>query len=209
MDSHWISPYAFSAYVALKEKGLAFDIQELAFDKSEQLQGEYPMASYTGRVPALVHDGFWLAESSAIVEYLEDKFPSPHYPALLPSPVQQRALARMVMAFVRSDLLSLREERPTTTMFYDKAKATLSEKGERAARKLVQFAERLIGPGQQQMFDHWSIADSDLAFMLQRLHLNGHKIPMHLVTFVESQWARASVRSFVEHKRRPFTPYSY
>lgn len=58
IDSHWISPYAFSAYVALQEKALAFEVRELAFDKSEQLQADYPQKSYTGRIPALVHDDF-------------------------------------------------------------------------------------------------------------------------------------------------------
>jgi glutathione S-transferase len=209
IDSHWISPYAFSAYIALKEKGLTFEVRELAFDKSEQLQNAYPEVSYTGRIPALVHEDFWLAESSAIVEYLDEKFPSPHYQALLPDSANQRALARMVMAFVRSDLLALREERPTTTMFYEKATTPLSEKGQRAAHKLVRFAERLIRPGHVSMFDKWSIADADLAFMLQRLHLNGHELPASLAAFVEMQWARPAVRSFVEHHRRPFTPYSY
>lgn len=113
------------------------------------------------------------------------------------------------MAFVRSDLLPLREERPTTTMFYEKAKSPLSEKGERAASKLVQFAERLIRPGHTKMFSEWSIADADLAFMLQRLRLNGHELPSSIAAFVETQWARPSVRSFVEHNRRPFTPYTY
>jgi glutathione S-transferase len=209
IDSHWVSPYAFSAYVALKEKGLTFETRELAFDKNEQLLNDYPEASYTGRIPALVHGDFWLAESSAIVEYLDEKFPGPHSQPLLPSSADQRALARMVMAFVRSDLLSLREERPTTTMFYEKATAPLSEKGERASQKLVRFAERLIRPDHSSLFDKWSIADADLAFMLQRLHLNGHELPAGLAAFVETQWARPSVRSFVEHRRRPFTPYSY
>jgi len=209
IDSHWISPYAFSAYVALKEKDLAFEIRELAFDKNEQLQGDYPKMSYTGRIPALVHDDFWLAESSAIAEYLDDRFPMPNYRALLPSAPEQRALARMVMAFVRSDLGALREERPTTTMFYERAATPLSEKGERAAQRLVRFAERLIRPDQTHMVGEWSIADVDLAFMLQRLHLNGYELPSSLASFVETQWGRPSVRSFVEHNRRPFIPYSY
>jgi glutathione S-transferase len=209
IDSHWISPYAFSAYVALKEKGLTFEVRELAFDKSEQLNDDFPKKSYTGRIPALVHEDFWLAESSAIVEYVDDKFPAPNFLALLPRASEERALARMVMAFVRSDLLPLREERPTTTMFYERATTPLSEKGERAAHKLVRFAERLIRPGQVQLFDNWSIADADLVFMLQRLHLNGHDMPACLTAFVETQWTRKSVRSFVQHNRKPFTPYSY
>lgn len=201
VDRHWISPYAFSAYVALKEKGIAFEIREIDLDKNEQLQNNFPKLSYTGRIPTLVHDDFWLAESSAIVEYLDEKFPSPHYQPLLPIASDQRALARMTMAFIRSDLLALREERPTTTMFYERATASLSKNGLQATQKLIQFAERLIRPGYANLFDNWSIADADLVFMLQRLHLNGHKLPAIFGNYVESQWARPSVRDFVQHKR--------
>ena len=53
VDSHWISPYAFSAHVALTEKYQDFRTIELAFDREEQKQGMYPQKSHTGRIPAL------------------------------------------------------------------------------------------------------------------------------------------------------------
>jgi hypothetical protein len=39
----------------------------------------------TARVPVLEHGAFPLSESSAIVEYLEDTFAPPRYPAMLPA----------------------------------------------------------------------------------------------------------------------------
>ncbi len=47
----------------------------------------------TGTLPAIDHDGFLLAESEAILEYLEDCFPEP---SLLPGSAQDRARARQL-----------------------------------------------------------------------------------------------------------------
>ena len=41
--------------------------------------------AHTGRVPALQHGDFWLAESSAICEYLAEAFPAPTHPRIFPA----------------------------------------------------------------------------------------------------------------------------
>src|SRR4051812_37367720 len=115
VDKFWISPYVFSCFVALEEKGLAFDTEVDSVYTGGHREPSYRDPSITGRVPALRHGDFWVAESSAIVEYLEDAFPAVK---VLPVDVKERARARQVMAFVRSDLMPIREERPTTTLFY-------------------------------------------------------------------------------------------
>jgi len=45
----------------------------------------------SGNLPAMIHDGFMLADSEAIAEYFEDAFPSV---PMLPAPIQERAKAR-------------------------------------------------------------------------------------------------------------------
>src|SRR5262249_19827189 len=159
-----------SVFVTLKEKGITFDTKPVSLAHREQLQPAYRHASITGRVPALDHEGFWLAESSAMVDYLEDVCPTP---AVLPRDPRRKARARQILAWVRSDLLPIREERPTHTMFYERATAPLSAAGRVAARKLIDVCEQLIHPGKTTLFGDWCIADSDLAFMLHRLILNG------------------------------------
>src|SRR5208283_984799 len=118
VDAFWTSPYAFSAFVALKEKGLHFDVEEVALERGEHRRPEALAASLTGRVPVLWHQGWTLSESSAIAEYLEEAFPHPGHPRLFPQDVRERARARQLMSWVRSDLLPIREERPTPTLFY-------------------------------------------------------------------------------------------
>lgn len=205
-DAFWISPYVFTCHVALAEKGLDFQVESIALQDKAQLDPAYRDGTITGRVPALRHGDFWLAESQAIVEYLEEAFP--RGPRLLPANLQQRARARQVLGWVRSDLLALREERSTATMFYEHATEPLTAAGRAAADKLLRVAGLLIPEGATTLFGAWSIADADLAFMLHRLILNGRDVPAKVRAFAEAQWARPSVKAFVEHARPAYVPYS-
>ncbi|KAG0921324.1 hypothetical protein G6F31_020373 [Rhizopus arrhizus] len=81
----------------------------------------YQCRALTARVPALTHEGFNLTESSVIAEYLEDVFPAPEHAALYPQAIRERARARQLQAWLRSDLGALRQERPTETVFYGAA----------------------------------------------------------------------------------------
>lgn len=204
VDRFWISPYAFSAFVALEEKGVRFETVEVSLGDAEHKTARFADQFVTGRIPGLVHDGFGLAESSAIVEYVDETFDGPR---LLPADPHERARARQIMSWIRSDLMSLREERPTSTMFYERAKKPLSKKGEAAADKLVEVAGRLVEFGALSMFRSWSIADADLGFMLHRLILNGDTVPDHLRDYARAQWERPSVIAFTQRERPPFEAY--
>ncbi len=149
VDSFWISPYAFSCYVALKEKGLPFEVRAVSLPDKDHHRPEYQQKSLTGRVPMLQHGDFTLSESSAIVEYLDDAFPGT--PRALPSSVRDRARARQIMAWVRSDLMPIREERATTTMFYERATKPLSPAAQDAARRLTAFAQGVVPEGRTSL----------------------------------------------------------
>jgi glutathione S-transferase len=207
VDAFFISPYAFSSFVALREKGLPFETNTVALQDKAQHRPDYRERSLTGRVPALEHDGFWLGESSAIDEYLEETFPPPAYPALYPGSARERARARQIQAWLRSDLMPVRDERPTTTMFYARADHPLSSNGKTAAEKLIRVTEQLLASGSTHLFGAWSIADSDLAFMLHRLILNGDDVPQRIRAYAEGQWCRPSVRDWVDRRRPPLVPY--
>ena len=205
VDAFWISPYAFSSFVALEEKQLPYDVQEVALHRAENRAPDYARRSLTARVPMLRHGDFFLSESSAIAEYLDDAFPAS--PRLLPADRPQRARARQVMAWVRSDLMPIREERSTNTIFYEPATEPLSRAAERAAAKLLAAADALLAPGATSLFGAFSIADADLTLMLQRLGKSGHPLGDKVQRFVDATWSRASVRKWVERKRATFVPY--
>jgi glutathione S-transferase len=205
VDRFWISPYVFSCYVAMLEKGVAFKTQEVGLDRGDQRTPDYLARSITGRVPALTDGDFSLAESQAILEYLEDTRPSP---PIFPRDPKQRGRARQILAWLRSDLDALRAERPTTTMFYDHTTVPLSAAGAAAAEKLLAVASRLLPNGRTQLFDEWCIADADLAFMLHRLLLNSFEhAPPNIRAFAETQWSRPSILEFVRRQRPAYVPY--
>ena len=206
-DGFYISPYVFSVFIVLEEKAIPYRLERVPLQDKAHERPEYRDRAITGRVPAIDHDGFWLAESAAIDNYLEDAFPAPHHRRALPENIRDRARARMVLDWIRSDLLPIREERPTHTMFYERAKAPLSTVGEAAHKRLVDVATRLVPDGATSLFGEWSIADTDLAFMLQRLVLNGHEIPARLRAFADAQWSRPSVRKWIALPRAPYVPY--
>src|SRR5271166_5547706 len=175
VDTYWTSPYAFSAFVALKEKGLPFSVHPVALHLGEHRRPESVAASLTGRVPVLWHDGWTLSESSAIDEYLEDVFAPPQYPPLFPKDARQRARARQLMAWLRSDLVPIREERPTTTLFYEKMDVRpLSTAAQGSAARLLAVADALLSPERTTLFSRFCIADADFALMLLRLLWNAH-----------------------------------
>lgn len=198
VDAHFTSPYAMSAFVTLREKGLEFELLTLNLDTAENQTEAYAHLSLTGRVPTLVQGEFALSESSAITEYLEDVFPQvPVYPA----EPRQRARARQVQAWLRSDLMPIRQERSTLVVFYGLKGEPLSPAAEAAAHKLISAAQALLADGRDYLFGEWSIADVDLAVMLNRLILNGDNVPANLVTYAQRQWQRPSVQEWVKQAR--------
>jgi glutathione S-transferase len=204
-DAFWISPYVYTCFVALREKGLDFEVKDVALQDKQQHDPSYRDGSITGRVPSLRHGDFWLAESSAIVEYLDEAFPD--RAPLLPKDVRERARARQVLAWIRSDLLALREQRSTATMFYERATKPLDAAGQAALDKLLHVATLLVPEGRSTLSSTWSIADADLTFMLQRAGLNGHDLPARIRAYVDANWSRPSIQAFVTHQRIPYVPY--
>lgn len=197
VDSQYTSPYAIAAFVALREKGLAFDLETVDLEAGKNHEVSYTGKALTGRVPCLVHNEFMLTESSAICEYLDDMFPAPEHKALYPVQPQKRAIARQIQAWIRSDLLSLREERSTYTVFYRRAEQALSSEAQAAADKLIRLAEQVIDG--QNLFGRWCIADTDLAIMLSRLVMNGDPVPQKLKDYVAAQWQRESLQEWLKH----------
>src|SRR5262249_23856128 len=205
VDAFWISPYAFSSFVALEEKQLTYEVQEVAMHKAENRAPDYARLSLTARIPMLRHGDFFLSESSAIAEYLDDTFP--RTPRLLPADPRERARARQVMAWMRSDLMPIREERSTNTIFYEPATEPLSREAGRAGTKRLAAADAMLAPGAASLFGAFSIADADLTMMLQRLGKSGYPLGDKVQRFVDATWSRPSVRKWVDRKRATFVPY--
>ena len=198
-DSRLTSPYVMSVFVALMEKGLPFELRTVDLERQGQHTPEYTGISATQRVPTLLHGDFALSESSAITEYLEDVFPEQ---PIYPKDARQRATARLVQAWLRSDFMPIRAERDTEVVFYGAKRAPLSSEAQRAVEKLVAGVNRLLPEGTDHLFGMYSIADTDLAMMLMRLVAHGDEVPNYLREYAMKQWQRASVQAWVRHPLR-------
>ena len=64
-------------------------------------------------------------------EYLEELYPDT---AIYPKDIQARARARQIQAWLRSDLVALRTERPTDVIFIQPKSTPLSEEGKKQPR---------------------------------------------------------------------------
>ncbi|KAL2935173.1 Glutathione S-transferase U9 [Bienertia sinuspersici] len=99
----WSSPYVLRVKLALKIKGIEFEyIEEDLGNKSELLLQYNPVHK---KVPVLVHNGLPIAESSVIMEYIDEVWTDPPY--LLPKDPYLRAKHRFWAAYLQqvSELL--------------------------------------------------------------------------------------------------------
>jgi glutathione S-transferase len=203
-DANFASPYALVAFVSLVEKGLDFQIESLDLAAHANHDSNFTRTSITRRVPTLLHDGFSLSESSAICEYLDETFDGTR---LYPTDPRDRARARQIQAWVRSDLMPIRDERPTFVVFNGAKRPALSEAARAAAEQLFSAAQALLDGRTDNLFGAWSIADVDLAMMLQRLIALGDPVPQRLIDYANHQWRRPSVEQWILQKRPPLIGY--
>ena len=99
------SPYAWRVWLALEHKGIPYHRKTLSFDAGDLKTAEFGALNPRRRVPVLVDDDFALAESAAIVEYIEERWPSG--PALFAHDPHQRAIQRRMVREADEDLADL------------------------------------------------------------------------------------------------------
>ncbi|HWA75818.1 MAG TPA: glutathione S-transferase family protein [Polyangiaceae bacterium] len=89
------SPFAWRVQLALGHKAIAYEAKLLSFSAGDLRQPSFRALNPRGEVPLLLDDGFPLAESAAILEYLDERFPDS--PKLFPGDLRERALARRLV----------------------------------------------------------------------------------------------------------------
>lgn len=88
--SYWRSSCSFRVRFALNLKGLEYEYVPVNLLKGEQFGAEFSKINPIHYVPALADGDFVLADSFAILMYLEEKYP--HHRPLLPSDLEKRAI---------------------------------------------------------------------------------------------------------------------
>jgi maleylacetoacetate isomerase len=90
------SSAAFRVRIALNLKGLKYESISMALLKNEHRAAPYLALNPQGLIPALALDGAVLSQSIAIIEYLNDKYPTP--PFLPAGPLDRARVRSMALA---------------------------------------------------------------------------------------------------------------
>lgn len=101
LHGYWRSGAAYRTRIALALKGLAYDQQGVDLRTGAQKSPVFVALNPQGMVPALEVDGAVLTQSPAILEWLEETYPSP---PLLPADPVARAHVRAMAALIGCDI---------------------------------------------------------------------------------------------------------
>jgi glutathione S-transferase len=93
------STYTRTARLALEEKGVAYQLDEVDLLKGESQKPEHLARQPFGKVPAFTHDGLSLYETTAIARYADEAFPGPK---LQPADAKRRARMNQIVSIVDS-----------------------------------------------------------------------------------------------------------
>lgn len=198
------SPYVRKVLVSLAEKGVAYEHRPVMFHAPDQ---DFQAASPLGKIPAIDDDGFRLADSSAILWYIERKHPSP---AL--APVDPKALGRavwfdkfgdtelfgkLIVPFVERVLKPNMMKQPTDEGAVTKAL-------EKDLPPIFDYLEKQIS-GPYLVGDAFSIADISIAtgfynFQLAKAQIDADRWPK-LAAYVAATLARPSFKAAMDAKK--------
>ena len=101
--SYWRSSAAYRVRIGLNLKGLSYETVpvHLVRDGGEQHMPQFRAANPQGLVPVLVHGSRTFRQSMAILEYLDETWPSP---PLLPGVARERARVRALAQAVACEI---------------------------------------------------------------------------------------------------------
>lgn len=94
--------------IALNLKGIDYDYIPVDLRTEEHLGAAFKTLNPQGLVPALVDDGQVLTQSPAIIEWLEERYPTP---PLLPADPEGRVRVRAMAAIVGCDIHPINNRR--------------------------------------------------------------------------------------------------
>jgi glutathione S-transferase len=196
------SSWSMRPWVLLKQAGIPFDEVKVRFDSfaaDSQFKQRIGPVSPSGKVPALVDDGFVVWDTLAIAEYLAEKFPQHQ---LWPQDARARARARSVSAEMHSGFQALRGACGMNI------EANLAEVGALIWRdkpavradvaRIVQMWTELLDEHRGPMlFGAFSIADAMFAPVVMRLTRFALPVPEPITAYMRRVEALPGVAAWI------------
>ena len=167
-DKLW-SSWSLRPWLALKHTGAPFTETLIRLRREETNADARAAGSPNGQVPVLKDGDVTIWDSTAICEYLAEKFPAAR---LWPTDATARALGRAAAAEMHSSFHSLRGECPMDLSL--RAKLEVSELTHGDLRRLVELWSGLLERFRGQfLVGDWSIADAFFTPVATRLRSYG------------------------------------
>jgi glutathione S-transferase len=126
------SPFAWRVWLSLEHKSLSYELKMLSFSAGDLKKPEFAALNPRKRVPVIVDDGLVLYESSAIVRYLEDRYPDQGRP-LFPGDVRERAIVNRLIAEIDTYFIGAAERLVSEVLF----KPNAAERNMEAVREAI------------------------------------------------------------------------
>ncbi|KAJ9700878.1 hypothetical protein PVL29_006286 [Vitis rotundifolia] len=146
----WASPFSDRVIWALKLKGINYEyVEEDPYNKTQLLLQHNPVHK---KVPVLIHAGKPIAESSMILEYIEETWPQN---PLLPQGAYEKAMAHFWIKFG--------EEKMATICAVLRTAGAEQERAIKEAMELLKILEEQ-GLGDKKFFGGDAIGLADIAF---------------------------------------------
>lgn len=89
------SPYAWRVWLALEHKAIDYELKMVSFSAGDLTKSEYLAMNPRHKVPTVADGGFHIYESAAILEYLDEQYPTGG--KLFPGSIRQRADVRRLV----------------------------------------------------------------------------------------------------------------
>lgn len=158
---HPLSPYAQKVKISAREKGIALDLRTPDGIGTGNSAGEFIAANPRAEVPALIDGDTRIFDSTIILEYLDDKWPTP---PMRPETPAARAKMRMIEEVCDTHYEAINWGLGEITYFQRASGARADEIRERAGRQIAKLHGWLTGQlGTADWFNGESFGWGDLS----------------------------------------------
>jgi glutathione S-transferase len=201
-----VSPYARKVLMFAAEKGIALEHRPVSPNDKDP---DFMAASPTGKIPALKDGDYLLADSTAIVTYLEAKYPAK---PLLPAEPKARGKAIWFEEYADTVMFPA-----VTALFFNRVvapkilkipgdKAAADEAEAKKVPPLLEYLESVVQANGFLVGDALTIGDIAITSMLINLEhssvkVNAARYP-NLASYYQRIVSRPSVAGIVEGERR-------